>query len=67
MKTVEIYLVGVGKIEYNNVDYISIERGEALNMDLEKDELYLRLGWFTADGRETATYSLDEIVTMFTY
>ena len=67
MKTVEIYMLGVGKIEYNNVDYISIERGEALNMDLEKDELYLRLGWFTDNGRETATYSLDEIVTMFTY
>lgn len=67
MKTVEIYMLDVGKIEYNNVDYISIERGEALNMDLEKDELYLQLGWFTSDGRETATYSLDEIVTMFTY
>lgn len=67
MKTVEIYVLGYGKIEYENVDYMSIERGEALNMDLEKDEMYLRLGWFSDEGVETATYALNEIVTMFTY
>ena len=68
MKTVEIYLKSnLTKIEYDDVDYVSIERGEALIFpDVDPDKMYLILGW-ERGRRESATYELNNIDHMFIY
>lgn len=55
---------GFAGIIYNSVDHIKIAEGAAFYTDIDADKMCLQLVY---ENGETATYYMDEIVTMLVY